>query len=310
MTLRVAIGPSSFAEEDDTPLRILAAANVEVVPNPFGRRLTEDEIVSHLRGVDGLIAGLEPLNRRVLLSAQPGLKAIARVGIGMDNIDLVAAEELDIKVSNTPDEPARAVAEMTLTALLAMGRRLIPTNLALHAGEWQKAIGTGLVGATVLVVGYGRIGRQVADLLRAFGAEVLVSDPYLDETALRPGDRLVPLLEGLQVADAVSLHAGGTDRLLGAQQFQKMKGGALLLNSARAQLVDEHALIAALESGKIGGAWFDVFWQEPYQGRLRAFDQVLLTPHIGTYTRQCRLTMETAATRNLLRDLELIGLDS
>ena len=305
MTYRVAIGPSSFGDEDDTPLKILAESNVDVVPNSLKRRLTEDEIIAHLEGVDGLIAGLEPLNKRVLLTAQPRLKTIARVGIGMDNVDLTTAAELGIKVSNTPDEPARAVAEMTLTALLALSRRLVQTNTALHAGGWEKSVGIGLAGAKVLVVGYGRIGRRVGNLIRAFGAEVLITDPYVDESTLTAGERRVPLADGLREADAVSLHAGGTETLLGADQFREMKDGAVLLNSARAQLVDEDALVDALETGKLRGAWFDVFWQEPYKGRLLAFDQVLLTPHVGTYTRQCRLSMETAATQNLLRDLGL-----
>ena len=122
MSFRVAVGPSSFAAQDDTPLKMLGSAGCEVVPNPFGRRLTEEEIIAHLEGIDGLIAGLEPLNRKVLSSA-PGLKAIARVGIGMTNVDFDAAAEFGVKVSNTPDGPVAAVAEMTLTALLALGRK-------------------------------------------------------------------------------------------------------------------------------------------------------------------------------------------
>ncbi len=303
MTYRVAIGPSSFGDENDAPLQMLAAAKVEVVPNPLRRRLTESEIVAHIDGVDGLIAGLEPLNQRVLLSARPRLKAIARVGIGMDNVDLAAAKDLGIKVSNTPEEPARAVAEMTLTALLALGRELIKTNAALHAGKWEKAIGFGLDGTKVLIVGYGRIGRRFGGFVRALGAEVLVVDPYLDDFKSSSGERQVALLEGLQEADVISLHASGADVLLGPEHFHSAKKGIILLNSARSELVDENALIEALESGKVRGAWFDVFWQEPYEGRLRDFDQVLLTPHIATYTRQCRLAMETAATRNLLQDL-------
>lgn len=305
MTYRVAIGPSSFGDEDDTPLRLLEAAGIEIVPNPFKRRLTESEIIDHLAGVDGLIAGLEPLNRRVLTSARPRLTALARVGIGMDNVDREAAAELGVAVSNTPDEPARAVAEMALTALLALGRELVPTNAALHAGEWRKSIGVGVGGATVLIIGYGRIGRRFADLLRALGAEIMVVDPYLNAAQLHHGERLVTLAEGLREADVVSLHASGRETLLGPEEFQAARAGLILLNSARAELVDEQALIAALDAGTVRGAWFDVFWQEPYDGPLRNYDQVLLTPHIATYTRQCRLSMETAAVRNLLRDLGL-----
>lgn len=303
MTLCVAIAPSSFAEEDKSPLHLLEAVGVEIKPNPFGRRLNEAEIIEHLRGVDGLLAGLEPLNRRVLESAAPRLKALARVGIGMTNVDQEAARELGIKVSNTPDGPMRAVAEMTVAALLAIGRNLVPMNDALHAGAWKKLIGFGLDGVKVLIVGYGRIGRRTAALLRPFGAAILVCDPYMDGTSLTDGERAVTLEEGLAEAEVISLHASGTECLLGPAQFTRMKPGAVLLNSARGELVDEAALAEALESGRVAGAWFDAFWKEPYQGPLTRFPQVLLTPHTATYTRQCRLDMETQAVKNLLRDL-------
>lgn len=303
MTLRVAIGPSTFADQDPTPLRMLEAAGIEVRDNPFKRRLNEAEIIEHLRDMDGLIAGLEPLNRKVMEASLPRLKAIARVGIGMTNVDASAAQELGIKVSNTPDGPVNAVAELTLTSLLALMRRLIPTNTALHQGQWKKSIGTGLIGAKVLLVGYGRIGRRVGELLRAFKAEVLVFDPFVKQDTLRDGERLVTLEEGLAEAQVISLHASGDACLLDALAFARMREGVVLLNSARGELVDEQALVAALESGRVGGAWFDAFWQEPYTGPLMRFEQVLLTPHVGTYTEQCRLDMESAAVRNLLRDL-------
>lgn len=305
MSMRVAIGPSSFAAEDEAPLNRLREAGCEVVPNPFGRRLTEAEIIAHLEDVDGLIAGLEPLNAKVLASA-PKLKAVARVGIGVDNVDFGAAETHGIKVSNTPDGPTHSVAEMTLAALLSLCRRLIPTNAALHQGEWKKMMGQGLAGSRALVVGYGRIGRRVGEILQFLGAEVHVFDPYIDDAALMEGLPRVTVLEGtLAEADIVTLHAGGKEVILGPYQFAAMKEGVLLLNSARGELVDENALIDALDSGKVGGAWFDAFWEEPYQGRLTEYDQVLLTPHVGTYTRQCRLSMESAAVDNLLRDLGL-----
>ncbi|MBP8132228.1 MAG: phosphoglycerate dehydrogenase [Candidatus Hydrogenedentes bacterium] len=301
--LCVAIGPSSFAEEDPAPLRILEDAGLTVRPNPFGRRLTQEEIIEHLRGADGLIAGLEPLNRAVLTSAAPRLRAIARVGIGMTNVDQDAARELGIAVSNTPDGPVRAVAEMTLAALLAIARNIVPMSAALHAGSWKKTIGFGLEDTPVLIVGCGRIGRRAAELLQAFGARVLWHDPYVASPVGVPGERMPTLDEGLAQAEVVSLHAAGAQCLLGAAQFARMRDGAVLLNSARGELVDEAALVAALESGKVSAAWFDAFWKEPYHGPLTRFPQVLLTPHTGTYTRQCRRDMETQAVRNLLHDL-------
>jgi D-3-phosphoglycerate dehydrogenase len=264
--------------------------------------LTEGEIMAHLDGVDGLIAGLEPLTRRVLESA-PRLKAIARVGIGMENIDLAAAEELGKIVSNTPEGPTQAVAEMCLCAILSFCRNLIAFNRDLHAGIWRKSVGVGLSGIDVLLVGYGRIGRKFAEYLRFFGATISVVDPCLSPEDLIHGEHLVALEEGLQKAQVISLHASGHEVILGAAEFQQMSPGVMILNSARAGLVDEKALMDALDRKIVGNVWFDAFWQEPYQGRLRQYEQALLTPHVSTYTRQCRLSMEMAAVSNLLRDL-------
>jgi D-3-phosphoglycerate dehydrogenase / 2-oxoglutarate reductase len=299
----IAIGPSSFAQEDQTPLRMLEDAGFDVRDNPFRRRLTEAEIITHLEGADGLIAGLEPLNRKVIASAAPRLKAIARVGIGVANVDFDAAEEFGVQVSSTPEGPIRSVSEMTIAALLCLCRGLIPANAALHAGEWKKAIGLGLNGTKVLFIGYGRIGRHTAALLRPFGAEILVRDPYCDPETLTDGERAVTLEEGLGMADVITLHASGEDCLLGPDAFARMKEGVILLNSARGALVDEAALIQALDTGRVAGVWFDAFWQEPYTGPLTACPQALLTPHIATYSRQCRLEMESQAVTNILHDL-------
>ncbi len=303
--VRVAWSPSSFAVEDGEPIRVLGEAGLEIVPNPHGRRLTEDEIIAHLDGVDGLIAGLEPLTERVLRSARR-LRAIARVGIGVDNVDRNAAAALGIAVSNTPDGPTDAVAELTVGAALAVTRGVIEANAELHAGRWKKAISNGVRGSTVLVVGYGRIGRAVARLFSALGAHVCAVDPFLSPEAFDAVERAT-LEDGLRRADIVSLHGAGREKILGDEEFSQMRHGVVLLNSARAELVDEEALFDALDVGKVSGAWFDVFWEEPYTGRLTEYPQVVLTPHIGTYTGACRRNMEMSAVRNLLRDLAGAG---
>ncbi len=300
----IAISTSSFSVEDETAKRRLEDVGVQIRPNPFGRRLTEEEIIEHLDGVDGLIAGLEPLNRKVFKSAKK-LKAIARVGIGLSNVDLEAAKEYGIKVSNTPFGPTEAVAEMTIAALLNLCRRLTLFDEKMHEGKWQKEIGVGLRDTRVLIIGYGRIGRKVGQLLKAFNAKVLVADPFICDDTLEEGVRRVSLEDGLKIADIISLHAGGEETLLGEKEFSQIRDSIILLNSARGELVDEDALIKALDSGKVQSAWFDAFWEEPYSGKLIQYKQVLLTPHVCTYTRQCRKSMEISAVQNLLCDMGL-----
>jgi D-3-phosphoglycerate dehydrogenase len=275
-----------------------------VFENPYRRRLTESEAFNFISDKDGLIAGLEPLNIKVLQNALK-LKAIARVGIGVDNIDLNAARELNIKVSNTPDGPTNSVAEMTVTAALNLCRNLLETNTTLHQGQWIKTIGKSLQGLKVLFIGYGRIGRRTAELMLPFGAKTIIVDPYIEKKNLERGECPMNLEEGLHRADIITLHASGHETIIGKEQFRQMKDGVILLNSARGTLVDENALINAIESGKVAGAWFDAFWDEPYNGPLLKYDNVLLTPHISTYTEQCRLSMEMDAVTNLLKDLGL-----
>lgn len=294
--MKIVIGASSFSDSSPKPLAMLKDKGMTVIPNPYGRRLTEDEIIEHLQDADGLLAGLEPLTGRVFQQA-PKLKAIARIGIGMDNVDQEAAKRHGIKVSNTPDGPTEAVAEMTLTALLALNHQLVSSNADVHDGVWKKRMGVSIRGQKVFVIGMGRIGKKVADLLGGLGAEILAYDKY-NEAASN-----CTLEDGLKAADVVTLHVSGNDEVLGAAELGYMKPGALLLNSARGKVVNENALYERLQDGRIGGFWGDALWQEPYEGKLRECKNALLTPHICTYTADCRESMETDAVRNLLRDL-------
>ncbi len=294
--MKVAVGASSFADADGAPLRLLQDKGLEVVRNPYGRRLTEDETIAHLQGADGLLAGLEPLNERVL-SQSADLKAIARIGIGMDNVDMKAAERHGIKVSNTPGGPTEAVAEMTVAMLLALIHQAKPSDADIHAGVWKKRMGKSIRGLRVLVVGYGHIGRKVADQLKALGADVRVHDKYL------AGASDTTLEDGLCWAEAVTLHVSGRDEVIGERELGLMAPGGYLLNSARGTVVNEDALYDALNSSRLAGFWGDALWQEPYGGKICGCGNTILTPHICTYTETCRASMEMEAARNLLRDL-------
>jgi D-3-phosphoglycerate dehydrogenase len=300
---RIGISTSSFGIPDNSPLLMLKRSGIDIRMNPYGRRLNRSEAIEFVQDLDGLIAGLEPLDREVLESATH-LKVIARVGIGMDNIDHEAAAELGIKVSNTPDPPSFAVAEMTVAALLSLVRDICGFSTSMKSGLWEKRVTASLKDMTVHLIGFGRIGRKVAEMLTPFEVNFLITDPLISEADISGIGRLVSLEEGLREADVISLHASGKEIILGPKEMSIVKTGAILLNSARGDLVDETALLDAIESGSIGAAWFDTFWEEPHQGALLEVPDILLTPHVSTYTSTCRCAMETEAVENLLRDLE------
>lgn len=296
MTHRVLIGPSSFGTVDLAPLRALREAGFEVRANPFGRKLSKPELQALLPGVDGLIAGLEPLDREVLEASQ--LKVVSRCGSGMSNLDLGTAERLGIIVKSTPDAPTTAVAELTVGAMIMLLRKIASMDSDLHQGRWAPRTGAQLNGKTVLVVGFGRVGRKVANLLAGFGASCLAVDPVSSQK-----DVTIPrvtLEEGLKRADIITLHASGETELLGAREFALMRPGVFILNAARGGLIDTSVLCRALDEGLVAGAWLDTFASEPYAGPLSGYSQVLLTPHVGSATVECRRQMEMEAVENLL----------
>lgn len=294
--MKVLVGASSFAAASDKALKLLLGKNIEVVKNPYGRKMTVEETMEHIQDADGLLAGLELLNKDVLSHA-PKLKAIARIGIGTDNVDFEACREFNIKVSNTPDAPTKAVAEMALAALLTIAHKIIPCNCDMHNGVWNKRIGFSLEGLNILFIGYGRIGKKFAEHLRYFGSNIFIYDPYQPEISVKK------LEDAVRKADVITLHASGKEEILNADIFANMKDGVVLLNCARGTLINEDALYENLKCEKVSYYWGDVFQNEPYMGKLLKCENAVLTPHISTYNGLCREAMETEAVRNLLEDL-------
>lgn len=301
----VLIGPSSFAGTDKTPLEKLSKAGYRVIDNPYKRKLTRTEL-KELLGTDvsGIIAGLEPLDRDVL--QHTNLKVISRVGSGLSNVDLEFCGAQGITVCSTPNGPTEAVAELTLGALMSMLRMIPLMSSAMHQGKWEKRIGTQLQGKTVVVVGYGRIGRRVAQLLRPFNVNLIVVDPNTESSSLSD-ERLLSLQDALPLADIVTFHNSGEKCLIGEEEITKMKPGVFLLNVARGGVISESALAAGIKYGKVAGAWLDTFEQEPYRGVLEDLPQVVLTPHVGSYTAECRVGMENEAVDNFLRAMNAHG---
>ena len=300
--MQILISTSSFNLDNFYELSVIRSSGIEVKLNPFKTRLTEDQVIE-LLGADsvGLIAGLESLNSRVLRSAT-ALKVIARVGTGLDSVDLGEAAKLGIKVLNTPDAPTSAVAELTLGHILGLLRNIAKADRQIRDNKWQGQMGSLLETKTVGVVGFGRIGQRVAKLVASFGAKVIVSDPYTDTTEYENH----VLDELCQRVDVLTLHlpyVEKTHNLIGSRQFQLMKKGSFVINVSRGGLIDEIALLQALESEHIAGAALDCFEQEPYFGPLSKLECVQMTAHMGTYARETRDQMEREASLLLVKAL-------
>lgn len=294
--MKVVVGASSFDNNGANLAELFASRGIELVKNPFGRKMTKKEIIEHLQGAEGILAGLEPLDEEVF-SLCPELKAIARIGIGMDSVDQEAAKRHGIKVSNTPEGPTEAVAEMVLTTLLAILHNLIASDRDVHNGIWKKRLGCSISEQKILLIGYGHIGKKTNELLTGLGADTLIYDKYSDDVST------CSLEDGVREADVISLHASGTDEIITRDMFEQMRDGVIILNSARGGLINEEGLYHALKSGKVSAFWGDALWQEPYDGILRECENAILTPHLCTYTTKCRTNMESQAAQNLLRDL-------
>ncbi len=245
-----------------------------------------------------------------LIGAAPRLRVIARAGVGVDNIDLDAATRRGIAVVNTPTGNTIAAAEHTMAMMLALVRRIPSADAALRSGRWAKreAIGRQLYRNTLGIVGFGKIGRQVAGRALGFEMELLVADPYVPEERIRDhGAKPVELDELLRSSDVVTLHASLSDatyHMVGARELELMKPEALLINCARGALVDETALADALAAGRIAGAALDVFETEPEpHPRLLELGNVIVTPHVAASTEEAQALVAREAVEQVLEVL-------
>lgn len=299
----IAITTSNF-NMDNPLLEHFRRDGWEVVRSQYGRRLTVDEATKLLSegDVEGMVAGVEPLTAAVF-DANPQLKVISRCGTGFDSVDLPAAAERGIVCVNTPQAPAAAVSEMTMAMMLAALRRIPQTDRRIREGTWKAEMGSLLAKRTVGIVGLGRVGRRVADLVSAFGADVFYYDPHV---ATAEYDRVVNVRDLAEKVDVLTVHtplADDTRDLISAEVINALPIGAIVVNLSRGGVMDEEALAAALASGRIEAAALDVFAEEPYTGPLTKFDNVVLTAHMGSYAREARQLMESEALQNLLNAL-------
>jgi len=290
------------------------AAQCEVRVHPEDAPLIPQQLAEACRDVDGLMVCGARVSKEVLEKA-PLLRVIANVAVGYDNIDVAACTQRRIVVTNTPDVLTETTADLSFTLLLATARRLVECDRYARQGHWHYwkwgyFWGTDLYRKTLGVYGLGRIGKAVARRARGFSMRILYYDIVRPTPALELelGAQFVDPDTLLREADFLSLHVPLTPQthgLIGARELAMLKPTAFLINAARGKVVDENALVEALQSQRIAGAGLDVFEHEPeIDPALLALPNVVMTPHVGSATSETRLAMATLAAENLLAALE------
>ena len=301
----ILVATSSFTKRDSAHIQRLKENGFNIHFNPFHRRMTEKELCKLLNNnVIGVIAGLEPYTEHSVQNASQ-LKVISRCGIATDNVDRVAIEKKGISLYNTPDAPSQSVAELTVGLILSVLRHIPCADKAIRSQQWKPRMGSLLHGKTVGLLGYGRIGKKVANLLQAFGANLLIHDPYPQSS--HSSGSMVDFERLIASSDIISLHCPSSDEtrhMINEKSISMMRKGTYIINTSRGDLIDESALVSAIKADHIAGAGLDVYEHEPYHGPLFELDQVVMTAHMGSYAKESRLMMEEEALRNLCTGLQ------
>ena len=307
--MKVLTTPRSYGKTDPQVFDMLRQAGLEVVRNDTGGILDKETIKTMLADCDGVIVGVDPMDAEVIAAA-PRLKAIAKYGVGVDNIDLDAAKARGIKVSRTVGANSEAVADYAMALILAVARKTVLIDRQCRKGDWKKITTRDVTGGTIGILGLGAIGKNVAQRAQGFGMTVMAYDPFWPEEYAR--EHHIARADPDEIyarCDVISLHlplTPETENIIGAAELAKMKPDAILVNTARGGLIDENALLDALEAGRLYGAGIDASSSEPPKDPpWLTLDNVVLGSHCAASTSGASRNMGRMATANLIRDLGL-----
>ena len=302
---KVLITTVPFGDKDRSPLDKLEKNGISYLINPFGKKLTEDELITLVGDCEVIIAGTESISDRVMAKAK-NLRMISRVGIGLDSVDLIAAESRNIAVSYTPDAPAPAVADLTMGLMYSLLRNIHEANIQLHQGYWDRYFGKRLTNCSIGLIGMGRVGSRILNNLRALGCKKILY--YDKKVRLDEGDsgqfKFAEKEEIYKMSDIISLHVPldmKTKNMITIKEIKLMKKSAYLINTSRGGIINEEDLHTALTDKLIAGAAIDTFEIEPYNGNLVENKNCLLTSHMGSMSIDCRTQMEIEATDEAVR---------
>ena len=303
--MKILVTPTSFKPDKGGPaLELLRSFSTDLVFNPLGKPLSEDELIPLLADCEGFIAGLDAITRKVIESA-PKLKVISRYGVGVDRVDLEAARDKGVIVCNTPGVNANGVADLAFALLLCIARRVPLLDRKTKEGEWIRSTGFELHGKTIGIMGLGAVGKAVAKRAAGFSMKVMAYDPFIDREYARANNIIAAAFdEVVKEADIISLHLPLMDEtwnIISADVMKTMKKGVVIINTARGGLINERAAYELLTSGHLGGLGLDAFEAEPPGASpLFALDNVVVTPHTGAHTAEATAAMADMSVRNLI----------
>ncbi|MEN2983625.1 MAG: phosphoglycerate dehydrogenase [Dictyoglomaceae bacterium] len=308
MSIRVLITPRTFETRGEIYVKRLEKEGYEVILNPYGRVLKEEELIKLIKDVDGIIVGIDPLTEKVLMSAER-LKVISKYGVGIDNIDIDTAKRLGIVVTNTPSANSNAVAELTVGLIFSVLRGIPLSDRKSREGLWERFIGYELYGKTLGVIGTGNIGKRVIKLLRGFDLKIICYDIFPDYSwAEKEGVSYVSFEDLLRDSDIITLHiplTKDTHHLISEREINMMKKTAVIINTSRGGIIDEEALYKALKEKRIFGAGLDVFEEEPPKNSpLFNLENVVITSHTGAHTSEAIEKMAEISVENLILALK------
>jgi D-3-phosphoglycerate dehydrogenase len=306
--MKILITPRSFASSSDKAIKMLTARGYEIQRNNTDRPYQKEEMLNLIRGIDGMIIGIDELSAEIIEKADK-LKVISKYGTGLDNIDLPMATKKKIIVTNTPQANVDAVADLVFGLILSLARRIPEADQKTKNGKWEKIIGKSVWKKTLGVIGLGKIGKQVVKRARGFQMNILGFDLIKDKKfASRYGIKYVSLEKLLQKSDYITIHLplnNATRGMISYKELGKIKKEAFLINTSRGGIVDEQALYQALRNNQLKGAALDVYHNEPpVESPLKELDNVIMTPHIGAYTEEAIENMGMQAAQNLIDVLE------
>lgn len=309
---KVLITPRSYAQYSDEPLKKMADAGITIVKNPLGGILEKSQMLDYIKGIDGIILGVDPMDADVL-AAGTDLKVVSKYGVGTDNIDLEYCKSHNITVTITQNANSHAVADYAFALILAVARKVVEIDKACRQGDWGKKVAVDVFGKKIGVVGLGAIGRGVVARAKGFSMEVYGFDVFKDETYIKDNNiRFAEVNEMMKECDFISLHlplTPETKHMINASNLKTAKKNLIIVNTARGGIIKEADLVTALKNGTIMGVGVDVFETEPANNsELLTLDNAIVGSHCGASTVGAVDIMSSMAADNIIREFKKRGL--